>query len=171
MPRIKKASAFAAYMKEILTAFKGETGIISYRVAPRYTPGSPASVGAAVAATVAVEESREYERALAGVYGKDMQAAATIRGNRDIVLVRLRQRGAVRVYDVLTRTTDGGVTATKADTSLVSVLSDAVHAIDVLTGALRSCRERGHIHPQVFKGMEAHAQDVTRKLRTARERL
>lgn len=171
MKKTTKARLLAAYLKEIEAAFQGETGLISYRVAPRYTSGSPASVSAAVAAVVAVEEEREYERALGGVYGRDMQAAATIHGNRDIVIVRLRKRGVLRFYDVLTRTIDGGVAVTKTAAALVSVLSDAVHVIDVLTGSLRSCKERGHLPALVFKGMEAHAKEVTKKLRAARESL
>lgn len=54
---------------------------------------------------------------------------------------------------------------------LVSLLSDAVHALDVLTGALRSVKERGHIPAPVFRGMENMSKSVVRRLRETREGL
>lgn len=55
--------------------------------------------------------------------------------------------------------------------ALRMLLSDAVHALDVLTGALRSVKERGHIPAPVFHGMENMSKAVVLRLRKTREGL
>lgn len=76
-----------------------------YHVAPRYTCGSPACVDQHIAAEVANEELRAYDRYLAGIYGAEATQEASERGLGGIVERRTQLRGGIEVFDLLTNAT------------------------------------------------------------------
>jgi len=66
-------------------------GHVTFNVAPRYTPGSPAQVDERIARRVAEEEKVGYGRSLAGVYGQKELWRAELFGNAGIVEARWEQ--------------------------------------------------------------------------------
>lgn len=81
--------------------------ITSYRIAPRYTPGSPATLGEQyepLARQVAAEERRAYFRALSGRYGEQAKADAERFGPFGIVtkIVRAGRGGKhITIIDLI----------------------------------------------------------------------
>jgi hypothetical protein len=75
---------------------------LHYNVAPRYTPGSPASVSEDIALTVASQEKEHYEVALSGIYGEDFKKIALERGLDGIVERRVERNGGWDVEDMVT---------------------------------------------------------------------
>jgi len=64
---------------------------VTFNVAPRYSPGSPAQVDERTARRVAEDEKHGYGRSLAGVYGLKEQQRAEQLGNAGIVEARWEQ--------------------------------------------------------------------------------
>lgn len=76
----------------------------NYRVAPRYTPGSPALVDRATAERVAREERAAYDRILSGRYGAHAEtiADAKARGLGGIVEEQHVKAWSIVFVDLLT---------------------------------------------------------------------
>ena len=64
---------------------------VTFNVAPRYSPGSPAQVDERTARRVAEDEKHGYGRSLAGVYGQTELTRAEQLGNSGIVEARWEQ--------------------------------------------------------------------------------
>jgi hypothetical protein len=74
-----------------------------YNVRPRYSPGSPASVPAYVAAMVANDEKEAHEATLSGVYGEDAATKAKTDPLRGLAERVEERAGAWLVEDLITK--------------------------------------------------------------------
>ena len=75
---------------------------MSYNVAPRYTPGSPAMVAQHIAERVIEQEQDGYRHALEGIYGVDAQRVAQTQGLAGIVWTTTERRNALIKSDLIT---------------------------------------------------------------------
>lgn len=75
---------------------------ITYNVAPRFTPGSPAAVDLATATKVVDDERRAYRATLEGVYGADAVWRANKDGLDGIVEERDERSDCWLVTDMIT---------------------------------------------------------------------
>lgn len=75
---------------------------ITYNVAPRYTPGSPALVDRATAERVAKEEDESYKLAITGHAGEEAKLRAMEEGRFGIVEERWEERNRMHYRDLLT---------------------------------------------------------------------